>query len=1008
MNKKGSKLDADFNVNPILNSPYEIPKYHWQLDAEGQPTGVSVSDRRASMHIVPIPAAQQNRRKGALQLAPELDLEETTKENPIVNHIRKLVDSWRAKPQEKWGVTYVTQRLLSQWREGKTIPKPFFCQIEAAETLIWLNEVAPTFKEGRIILEELKEANLEANPELVRFASKMATGSGKTMVMAMMISYHTLNKVRHPTSTRFSKNFLIIAPGITIKDRLRVLLPADPENYYARSGIVPPEFLEDIKRANIVITNYHTLIRREKIKMSSGVKAVIKGNSAKNISNLETEGQMLERSCKELLHSKDVIVINDEAHHCYRRRVMESQEKLTGEDKDEANKNNESARVWISGIEALGRKVNLKSVYDLSATPFFLSGSGYPEGELFPWVVSDFALLDAIESGIVKVPRVPIYDGTMTPDDLPVYRNIYKHVSNSLPKKGRSKQGTMNPEDIPPELLGALKTLYGNYEKTHDKWANVGVPVPPVFIIVCNNTSTSKLIYDFVSGYELKNQPGRWRKGEFPLFSNVGDNNKPLSRMQTLLIDSEQLDSGESMSDEFKAIAAHEIKQFKRERDLRQQSSASGKITDEELLREVMNTVGERGKLGEQVRCVVSVSMLTEGWDTNNVTHVLGIRAFGTALLCEQVVGRALRRYSYDIEEEGPNKGKFKPEYADVFGVPFKFATGSQVAEILPPKPKYRVKAQDDRSHLAITFPRIKSYTVRFPDETLIANFDENSRHTIVPEDAPPKTEQYGIAGEGVIMTLDHLKLHRHNEVVFFLASKTSKLFADEQGNVPPARFRDLVPITRRWLRDYLTCTGGTFEQYLLWDVNAAIVSEKIKRACIPNNPDGEIIIPVVDKFTPEGSSFHVDYFTRKSRRFETSPHKCHVNLAVCDSDWELNFCQFLEDEASVYSYVRNDGLGFEIPYVYSKQAHNYLPDYIALVDDGHGEDNLLNLIVEIKGQRDDKDRVKADTARRQWVPAVNNDGRWGRWAFVEITNMKEAREILADIITNRQNVGAV
>ena len=372
--------------------------------------------------------------------------------------------------------------------------------------------------------------------------------------MAMMIAYHTLNKARHPSSRRFVNHFLIITPGITIKDRLRVLMPSDPDNYYVGNGIVPPEFQDDIKRAQIVITNYHAFKHREVTAMSSRAKEILKGNREQPVSTVETEGQMLSRVCKELLAAKDVIVINDEAHHCYRHKVVSDEGKLQGEDKKEADKNNEAARLWISGIEALSKKVNLRTVYDLSATPFFLRGSGYPEGQLFHWVVSDFALMDAIESGIVKLPRVPIDDGAMTADDLPIYRNLYKHIE--LPKMGRKKQGDINPEDVPTTLQGALQTLYGHYQKTHQAWQDAGISVPPVFIVVCNNTSTSKMMYDFISGYELPNHPGRWRKGHLPLFSNVGENGKPSGQMRTLLIDSEQLDSGEAMSKEFKDLAA--------------------------------------------------------------------------------------------------------------------------------------------------------------------------------------------------------------------------------------------------------------------------------------------------------------------------------------------------------------------------------------------------------------------------------------------------------------------
>ncbi len=993
-----------FDENPILNSPYLMPESHWHLDKQGRPTGTIGSGRRTSIHLVPVPKARLERARTAKQA--EIIAEEEQKDHPIVNEIRKLVDIWRASPPEKWNVSNETKELLRHWREGKTNPRLFFCQLEAAETLIWLNEIAPHTAAGRRLLAEIKEANAEANPGLLRFAAKMATGSGKTMVMAMMIAYHTINKARQPKSQRFCKNFLIVTPGITIKDRLRVLLPSDPSNYYVGHGIIPSDFVKDIKQASIVITNFHAFRQNEKRNLPKSVREVLKGNDDEDISTLETEGQMLERVCKELLGSKEAIVINDEAHHCYRHKVVSGEQSgnggaidnLTGEDRAEAKKNNETGRIWIRGIEALGRKIGVRAAYDLSATPYFLNGSGYKEGHLFPWVVSDFALMDAIECGIVKLPRVPIDDSSVTADNLPIFRNIYKHVRKDLPRKGRTAQGKVCPAShpLPAQLVAGLSALYEHYAKTHAAWAKQEIDIPPVFVVVCNNTSTSKLVHDYVAGYELPKRPGTWRRGELKLFSNIGDDGKPLARMHTLLIDSEQLDSGEAMSAEFRQAAAAEIELYKQEMRLRFPDRDVSKLTDENLLREIMNTVGKIDRLGEQIRCVISVSMLTEGWDTNNVTHILGVRAFGTQLLCEQVVGRGLRRYSHQLEEEGEHAGRFRPEYADVFGVPFTFAFGSKGGKQDPPPPQYRVRAIDERSHLAITYPRVRGYTVRMPEEKLIAKFDANSRLTLTPEDAPPVTEQKGIVGKGITLTFEELKKRRMNEVVFALAYEVTKKFADEEGSIPPCRFRDLVPITRRWLADYLTCLGGTVPQYLLWQIHAVKAAERIFRACIKVERSKEVVLPLIDMFTPEGSSFYVDFLTRKKRRFTTRADKCHVNIAVCDSDWEINFCQLLEENEAVLAYVRNDHLGFEVPYEYQKKEHLYLPDFIALVDDGSGKSDLLNLVVEIKGLRDDQASVKADTMNRVWIPAVNNDVRWGRWAFEEILDPQHAREQLA------------
>jgi type III restriction enzyme len=273
---------------------------------------------------------------------------------------------------------------------------------------------------------------MDANPGLYRLAFKMATGSGKTVVMAMIIAYHTLNKIHYPQDTRFTDAFVIIAPGITIRDRLNVLLPNDPKNYYRERNIVSYQDL--LQQATVFITNFHQLELRQNPRYQVGavMKAaeLIKGEAI-----METPNAMVNRAFKSVLGKPRVLVINDEAHHCYREKP--SEEKLAGEDRKEADENNKAARVWISGIEALANKINVNAVIDLSATPYFLQGSGYQEGKMFPWTMYDFSLLDALECGIVKIPRLPIESDTVSKDDEPEFRNLWLHVRDDLPKKGK-------------------------------------------------------------------------------------------------------------------------------------------------------------------------------------------------------------------------------------------------------------------------------------------------------------------------------------------------------------------------------------------------------------------------------------------------------------------------------------------------------------------------------------------------------------------------------------------
>ena len=412
-----------------------------------------------------------------------------------------------------------------------------------------------------------------------------------------------------------------------------MLLPTDPDNYYRQRDILPSDLLERLAQARILITNYHAFMAHERGDAARLTKAILtKGQPSPFV---ETPHQMVRRVCRDLAGKKNIVVINDEAHHCYRRRPEAEAEALTGEERQEAAKREEEARVWISGLEAVKNKVGVKAVYDLSATPFFLQGSGYPEGTLFPWVVSDFSLVDAIEAGIVKVPRVPVADNSMTGDQ-PTYRDLWLRIRDDLPKKGRKTDAIGGEPKLPAELQGALHSLYDNYRQSFERWqsnadAQARGLTPPVFVVVCNNTNVSKMVFDYVAGWTRTLGDGSEVvvPGALPLFSNEGGGLWS-PRPNTILVDSEQLESGDAMSADFKKIAAAEIEEFKAEYRARFPGRSTDDLRDEDLLREVMNTVGKSGKLGERIRCVVSVSMLTEGWDANTVTHILGLRAFST------------------------------------------------------------------------------------------------------------------------------------------------------------------------------------------------------------------------------------------------------------------------------------------------------------------------------------------------------------------------------------------
>jgi type III restriction enzyme len=995
-------MSASFYERPILNSPYEPPLWHHHLDDEGQPLDLPpIPGRRRSKLITPVPKARKSAKKAgqaSLVLADVNDLSTADQEynpTPIINEIRTHVEAWRAIPNPKdWGVTPATARLLQHWRHPRFEGvRPFFCQVEAVETAIWLAEVARPQRRYKPIWDHLRGANEQSNPDLLRIALKMATGSGKTTVMAMLIAWQTVNAVRSPNSSLFSRGFLIVTPGITIKDRLRVLLTNDAENYYEHRELVPLDLLPEIRKAKIVITNYHAFKRRETLDVSKVGRSLLQGRGTAPVT-LETEGAMLARCANELMGLKGVAVINDEAHHCYREKPG-GEEKLTGDDREEAKRNREAARLWISGLEAVQRKLGVTTVYDLSATPFFLRGSGYAEGTLFPWTCSDFSLMDAIESGIVKLPRFPVSDNMVNSETL-TFRHLWEHIGKEMPKAGASKGVTASPFKLPSKLQTALWELYGHYKETFEQWGRENIPVPPVFIVVCNNTAASQLVYEWISGFErpAEGEQSGFHEGRLELFRNYDPSGGRLASPRTLLIDSQQLESGEALDRSFADAFAPQIAEFKRERRNRMGQAEAEDVSDQELLREVMNTVGKQGKLGEGIRCVVSVSMLTEGWDVNTVTHILGVRAFGTQLLCEQVVGRALRRQNYDLNEHG----LFNAEYADILGVPFAFSAQPVVAKPIAPKIMTRVQAVPAREALEIVFPRVEGYRVELPNDRVTAVFNADSVLELTPElVGPAKVRMEAIVGAGVTLDLDVLDDTRPNALSFAIAKRLVYRRFSEPGQ--PARthlFPGVQRIARRWVNECLVCKGETKPAMVLYEEIMDKACDRIELACRHSKSGGNQVRAILDPYTPTGSSRFVGFSTTKEV-YTTNAARCHVNAVVLDSGWEAEFARAAEDHPRVLAYVKNQGMQFEAPYRDGAEPRRYRPDFIVRVDDGR--DEPLNLVVEIKGFRAGDAQLKAETMRKLWVPGVNALGAYGRWEFAEFTDVFEIEAAFGKLI---------
>jgi type III restriction enzyme len=748
--------------------------------------------------------------------------------------------------------------------------------------------------------------------------------------------------------------------------------------------------LGDLDHAKIVITNFHAFKLRERLELSAGGRSLLQGRGGE-LNTLETEGQMIQRVMPELMGMKNILVLNDEAHHCYREKPAEAgEEELKGDERKEAEKNNEAARLWISGLEAVNRKLGVTRTIDLSATPFFLRGSGYAEGTLFPWTMSDFSLMDAIESGIVKLPRVPVAEN-IPGEEMPMYRNLWENIRHTMPKKGRGNSGELDPLKLPARLQTALQALYGHYEKTFKLWDDKNVKAPPCFIIVCQNTSISKLVYDFISGFHRKNEDGTstLEHGRLALFSNFdATTGNPLPRPRTLLIDSEQLEAGDALDDNFRCMAADEIERFRREITERTGDQRKAEsISDQELLREVMNTVGKPGQLGGGIRCVVSVSMLTEGWDANTVTHILGIRAFGTQLLCEQVIGRALRRLSYELNDDG----LFNVEYADVFGIPFDFNAKPVPAPPQPPRETVQVKAvRPERDALEIRFPRVEGYRVELPEERLTARFNADSILELTPELVGPSiTRNSGIIGEAVDLNLEHLAETRPSEVLYLVTQRLLYTNWRDAGEEPKLHlFGQLKRVTKEWLDTCLLCKGGTYPAQLVYQELADMACHRITTGITRALEGKRPIKALLDPYNPTGSTSHVRFNTSRTNRWETSSRSCHVNWVVLDSDWEAEFCRVAESHPQVRAYVKNHSLGFEVPYRYGSETRQYRPDFIVLVDDGRGPDDLLRLVVEIKGYRREDAKEKKSTMETYWVPGVNHLRTYGRWAFAEFTDV--------------------
>jgi type III restriction enzyme len=979
--------------SPVICKPYYKPTHYWEYD-RGTGMAAKQPGRRPASYWYKLPEADS--RQGQLSLG----LEEDRRDLLLVNKLRADVDKWR---EAKWeGATNVTKDCLRHWMRKDRSRRFFFCQIEAVETMIFLNEIrgrrkdgargkprwTPTFTDADF--EHLYDRPVDAAYDpLFRMGCKMATGAGKTVVMAMLITWAFCNRARVPSDDRFPNAAFVCCPNLTIKERLQVLRPDSRGNdYYTEFELVPPQYRDLLGTGKVVVTNWHFFApESEHTEGGRSYKVVKKGDETDEVFARTRLGELFDRG--------PIMVLNDEGHHAYRPApISEKEAKVVDA---ESRKEREEATIWVQGLDRINKACGIKFTVDLSATPFYIQGSGHAEGEPFQWIVSDFGLVDAIESGITKIPRLPVSDTTGRPD--PKYFKLWKNITENLPAGQRLSNRRPKPEVVWEKAQDAVVQLAGEYKKVYeatDAASDTALKSPPVMIVVCDNTDIAQVFFENISGQsdieQMVDEPEEDENGDgersgklrrkkaktqvsygtsrisFPeLFQNER------TRLRTIRIDSKRLEKVESEDpDATKDDAARE-------------------------LREIVNTVGKVGKPGQDIHCVVSVSMLTEGWDANNVTHILGVRAFKSQLLCEQVVGRGLRRRNYTPD---PDTELLPEEYVDVYGIPFSVIPYKGKTSTTPvEKPINHVYAVQERMMYEMRFPNVEGYVYALKRPSVKADFSRTERLPVEPENTPTATflrilpgyTEGTIHGSGMGEFVEHnrqeyYKQFHLQEIEFEIARSVVATLVGEGTQAPVSGtalmrgrarhllFPQVLRIVHRFVKERVDfrnqnpCELG-LEKYV------RRIKERLLDAIEPDEGQGEPpLLPILNRYKPIGTSADVDFTTK---RVVHGTDRSHVNAVVLDSKWEQTAAFYMEQQRDhVSCYVRNDRPFLLIPYEYEGAQHHYEPDYLVKLKNG------LTVLLEMKGAELDMDHAKYQAARR-WVSAVNNWGRLGKWDFM-------------------------
>lgn len=1018
---------------PILNSPFEEPSQYWFIREGYHP---ELKEGRRSAIVYPprdskIEWDLKDVLKPSIEYAPGYEM-------TLVNLIRQRVKEWREEHYP--GVSRTTLELLNYWRRDGRETRLFFTQLEAVETIIFLTEARADFLQGLKIPQDTPVDNtLKA---FIRYACKMATGSGKTTVMGMLTAWSILNKVFDRTNKKFSDVVLIICPNITIKGRLQELNPNNGEaSLYRTRDLVPSHLMDKLRQGKVMVTNWHIFERRSPSTAGSDPAKVVKvgvpiikteiikigkkndtargtryltqesleqqialglikiieqkKDKQENITQvivestqyLESDGAWIKRILThEIGNKNNILIFNDEAHHAYRIAPTEKD----NDDYDESVEyEQKEATIWVEGLDLIHKYRNINFCVDLSATPYYLKSTGKETNKPFEWVVSDFSLIDAIESGLVKIPQLPVRDTTGKEVGDLAYFNIWQWIMNKMTAQERGKGTNPKPEAILKYAQHPITILGSQWEQLRKEWIeNHDDPRQPVFIIVCKNTNIAKCLYEWIAE-DIK-------PGYLPS-CNLSSLRNSETEINTIRVDSkvvEEIESGNSKTDESKwmRFTLDTIGKLDWTRD-----SQSRAIYPEGFADLAIKLNRPLTPPGRDIRCIISVGMLTEGWDANVVTHIIGIRPFQSQLLCEQVVGRGLRRRTYELTEDN----KFSEETAVIFGIPFEvipFKANPQGAKRKPEK-RHHVYSVPQKSQYRLEFPRVEGYTQAIQNKVTV-DWTSIASLTIDPLKIAPEVDvkatlpnnegRPSLSGPGQLKNIDlnpYRQGRRLQELVFELAGDLTKTYCHSAQCEAPAHvlFPQLRSIAQRYLNEKVTVINPANILDVFLSPYYGWVIENLAQAIKPDTEQGEAPeIPRYEAHRDNGSTDDVNYFTSKPVREVV---KSHLNCVVADThQWEQAAAYIIDRHEAVEAFVKNEKLGFTIPYFHNGEYHDYHPDFIIRFKTA----KFNYLILETKGWDELKDVKKASAIR--WVNAVNADGKHGYWQYVMsgITGVQE------------------